>query len=135
VVRYEAQGLRPKAEGKNEAPVQGEGLRKNEEERSPVQGGRPQKERGPVEELRPAARWNKRLRADVSSGPLRAARQWVTAKIRWTFSSEKNCAGETTPEKTRANPSLASRLPDTAARSCCISGGGGCMEANWQVNS
>jgi hypothetical protein len=56
--------------------------------------------------------------------------QWVVAKMRLTFSSEKNSAGETTPEKTRANPSLASRLPDTASSTCCISGGGGCMDAN-----
>ena len=39
---------------------------------------------------------------------LAAAVQWVMAKMRLTFSSEKNSAGETTPEKMRANPSLAS---------------------------
>ena len=51
------------------------------------------------------------------------------------FSSEKNSAGDVTPPFTRANPSIASWLPRMAARSCCISGGGGSRVASWQVNS
>ena len=43
--------------------------------------------------------------------------------------------GEVTPEMTWANPSIASRLPWTAARSCCRSGGGGVKLANSHVNS
>ena len=59
-------------------------------------------------------RKDRRLNIRLSSRDLAAAVQWVMAKMRLTFSSEKNSAGETTPEKMRANPSLASRLPATA---------------------
>ena len=39
----------------------------------------------------------------------------VVAKIRPTLSSAKNSAGDVTPALTRTNPSIASRLPCTAA--------------------
>ena len=57
------------------------------------------------------------------------------AKILPTFSSEKKSAGDTAPETTLTNPSIASWLPWTAPSSCCSSGGGGSSVASCEVNS
>jgi hypothetical protein len=59
----------------------------------------------------------------------------AAAKMRLTFSSEKNTAGDVTPALTRANSFIASGLPWTAASSCWSSVGGGWSVASWVVNS
>ena len=56
--------------------------------------------------------------------------QWVRAKMRLTFSSEKNSAGDTTPVTMLMNPSIAGWLPATAPRTCWSSGGGGSSVAS-----
>ena len=49
--------------------------------------------------------------------------------IALTLSGAKNSAGDIVPAFIRAKLSMAFWLPWTAARSCCISGGGGCSVA------
>jgi len=66
----------------------------------------------------------------LSNSPGSMITQFVLAKIRPTFSSEKNSAGDVTPVLTRANPSIASWFPWIAPSSCWSSGGGGSKEAN-----